>query len=154
MHFSAAGRVHAVSRETQCRVHACGAGFHHATNILLFKSLYLSYIGAMRTGRPLSRSTVEAARLLGRRIALARRERRWTVAELAERVGCSATTMGKVERGDPSVALGTVFEAAALVGVALFTDDTAALARESELVEARLAVLPQRVRRHHVDDDF
>lgn len=108
----------------------------------------------MRTGRPLSRSTVEAARLLGRRIALARRERRWTVAELAERVGCSAATMGKVERGDPSVALGTVFEAAALVGIALFTDDTAALAREAELLEARLAVLPQRVRRRHVDDDF
>lgn len=108
----------------------------------------------MRTGQPLSRSTVEAARLLGRRIALARRERRWTIAELAERVGSSQTTMRKVERGDPSVALGTVFEAAALVGVALFTDDTAALAREAELVEARLAVLPQRVRRHHVDDDF
>ncbi|WP_419916799.1 helix-turn-helix transcriptional regulator [Candidatus Poriferisodalis sp.] len=108
----------------------------------------------MGTGRPLSRSTVEAARLLGRRIALARRERRWTIAELAERVGCSAATMGKVERGDPSVALGTVFEAAALVGVPLFTDDAVTLAREADLVEARLAVLPQRVRRRHVDDDF
>ena len=108
----------------------------------------------MRTGRPLSRSTVAAARLLGRRIALGRRERRWTVAELAERVGCSQTTIRKVERGDPSVALGTVFEAAALVGVALFSDDSAALAREAELVEARLAVLPQRVRRRHVDDEF
>lgn len=108
----------------------------------------------MKTGRPLSRSTVEAARLLGRRIALARRERRWTIAELAKRVGCSAATMGKVERGDPSVALGTVFEAAALVGVPLFTDDAVTLAREADLVEARLAVLPQRVRRRHVDDDF
>ncbi|MDE0499678.1 MAG: helix-turn-helix transcriptional regulator [Acidimicrobiaceae bacterium] len=108
----------------------------------------------MRTGQPLSRSTVEAARLLGQSIALARRERRWTVAELAERVGSSETTMRKVERGDPSVALGTVFEAAALVGVPLFSDDATTLARESELVEARLAVLPQRVRRRHVDDEF
>ena len=108
----------------------------------------------MRTGQPLSRSTVEAARLLGRRIALARRERRWTVAELAERVGSSETTIRKVERGDPSVALGTVFEAAALVGVPLFSDDPTTLARESERVEARLAVLPRRVRRRHVDDEF
>ena len=108
----------------------------------------------MSRSRPLSRSTVEAARLLGRRIALARRERRWTIAELAERVGCSETTMRKVERGEPSVALGTVFEAAALVGVPLFSDDTAALARDAELVEARLAVLPSRVRRRRVDDEF
>lgn len=108
----------------------------------------------MRSGQPLSRSTVEAARLLGRRIALARRERRWTVAELAERVGSSETTMRKVERGDPSVALGTAFEAAALVGVPLFSDDATTLARESELVEARLALLPQRVRRRQVDDQF
>ena len=97
---------------------------------------------------------MDAARLLGRRITLARRERRWTVSELAERVGASETTVRKVERGDPSVALGTVFEAAALVGVRLFSEDTATLAREAELVEARLAVLPQRVRRRHVDDEF
>ncbi len=62
--------------------------------------------------------------------------------------------MRKVERGDPSVALGTAFEAAALVGVPLFSDDATTLTRESELVEARLAVLPQRVRRRHVDDRF
>ena len=108
----------------------------------------------MRTGQPLSRTASEAVRLLGRRIALARRERRWTVAELAERVGSSETTVRKVERGDPSVALGTVFEAAALVGVPLFSDDATTVAREAELVEARLAVLPQRVRRRQVDDQF
>jgi len=108
----------------------------------------------MRTDQPLSRAASEAVRLLGRRISLARRERRWTVAELAERVGSSETTVRKVERGDPSVALGTVFEAAALVGVPLFSEDATTVAREAELVEARLAVLPQRVRRRQVDDQF
>ncbi len=108
----------------------------------------------MRTCQPLSRTASEAARLLGRRVALARRERRWTIAELAERVGSSETTVRKVERGDPSVALGTVFEAAVLVGVPLFSDDATTVAREAELVEARLAVLPQRVRRRQVDDEF
>ena len=52
------------------------------------------------------------------------------------------------------MALGTVFEAAALVGVPLFSDDATTVAREAELVEARLAVLPQRVRRRQVDDQF
>ena len=108
----------------------------------------------MKRGAPLSRITTDAARLLGRRIALGRRERRWTVAQLAERVGVSEGTMRKVERGDHSVALGTAFEAASIVGVRLFSDDAATLSRESELVDARLAVLPERVRHRAVDDDF
>ena len=97
---------------------------------------------------------MEAARLLGRRVAVARRERRWTIAELAERVGSSEVTIRKVERGDPTVALGTAFEAAALVGVALFSEDAEVRAREAELIDARLAVMPERVRRRAIDDDF
>ncbi len=96
----------------------------------------------------------EAARLLGERIRLARRERRWTVAELAERVGVSHVTMSKVERGDPSVALGTAFEAAALVGVTLFDDDPARRRLESERNVDRLALLPRSTRRRRVDNDF
>lgn len=87
-------------------------------------------------------------------MVLARRERRWTLAELAERVGVSVVTMRKVERGDPSVALGTAFEAAALVGVPLFHHDPARRSVEGEVVQSRLAVLPATVRPRHVDDDF
>ncbi|MCY4423877.1 MAG: helix-turn-helix transcriptional regulator [Acidimicrobiaceae bacterium] len=87
-------------------------------------------------------------------MALARRERRWTLAELAERVGVSVVTMRKVERGDPSVALGTAFEAAALVGVPLFHQDSARRSVEGEVVNSRLAVLPATVRPRRVDDDF
>lgn len=108
----------------------------------------------MSTKKPRSPVALEAARLLGRRVALARRERRWTIAELAERVGSSEVTIRKVERGDPTVALGTAFEAAALVGVALFSEDAEVRAREAELVDARLAVMPERVRRRAIDDDF
>jgi len=98
--------------------------------------------------------TRQAARLLGGRVRLARRERRWTVAELAERVGVSPVTIRKVENGDLTVALGTAFEAATLVGVALFHDDPARRAIEEERVAARLAVLPAAVRHTTVDDDF
>lgn len=99
--------------------------------------------------------TLEATRLLGERVRLGRRERRWTVQELAERVGVSVPTMRKVERGDPSVRLGIAFEAATLTGVPLFHPDPSRLSLEAARVEDRLAVLPRLVRKPtEIDDDF
>jgi len=107
---------------------------------------------ARRTYSPL---TVEAARLLGARVRLARRERGWTLQELADRVGVTHPTMAKVERGDPSVRLGVAFEAATLAGVPLFHEDRARVRLEAARVDDRLAVLPQAVRKPiEADDDF
>lgn len=109
----------------------------------------------MKRAHTYSPATVEATHLLGSRVRLGRRERRWTLAELAERVGVSVVTMRKIERGDPSVGLGIAFEAATLVGVPLFAADRSRLALEAARVEDRLAVLPQVVRRPtEPDDDF
>lgn len=109
----------------------------------------------MKRPRAYSPVTVEAARLLGARVRLARRERRWTLQELAERVGVTQVTMRKVESGDLTVGLGIAFEAAAVVGVALFDADPARRALEAGRVEDRLAVLPRLVRpAARVDDDF
>jgi transcriptional regulator with XRE-family HTH domain len=103
----------------------------------------------------LSPQAIEAIRLLGARIQLARRERRWTLQELADRAGVTAVTMRKVERGDPSVRLGIAFEAAALTGVPLFDPDRSRLRLEAERIDDRLAVLPRLVRRPvEIDDDF
>jgi transcriptional regulator with XRE-family HTH domain len=108
-----------------------------------------------QAARPYSRLTREATRLLGRRIAVARRERRWTIQELAERVGVSHVTMSKVERGDLSVSLGVAFEAAVILGIPLFDESPERRQLEQERIDNRLAVLPQRVRRRQkVDDDF
>ena len=105
-----------------------------------------------RTYSPLA---LEAAKLLGANVRLRRQQRRWTVAELAERVGVSEATMLKVEHGAPGVRLGIALEAAALVGVTLFDEDGSRRALEAARVEDRLALLPQRVRRPaEVDDDF
>lgn len=106
-------------------------------------------------GSRLSAPARDAGRLLGLQIAQGRRRRRYTVAELAERVGVSVVTIRKVERGDPSVAIGTVFEAATIVGVPLFNVDRSELgsliAREAD----RLALLPSRVDEPvPVNDDF
>ena len=97
----------------------------------------------------------EAGRLLGARIKLARGERRWTQAELAERVGVSRPTIARVERGDLEVTLGIAFEAAALLGVPLFDIDPDRRRLEGARVDDRLAVLPQSVRRRaKADDEF
>ncbi len=109
----------------------------------------------MKRTRTYSPLTAEAARLLGARVALARRERRWTLQELADRVGVSYVTMRKVERGDLTVALGVAFEAAAVLGVPLFDEDRSRRRLESARVDDRLALLPRRVARSvEVDDDF
>jgi transcriptional regulator with XRE-family HTH domain len=57
----------------------------------------------MKRVRTYSPVTVEAARLLGARVQQARRERRWTLQELADRVGVTHVTMRQVERGELTV---------------------------------------------------
>jgi transcriptional regulator with XRE-family HTH domain len=109
----------------------------------------------MKRQHTFSPVAVEAAQLLGARIRLARRERRWTLRELADRVGVTPVTMRKVERGDPTVGLGLAFEAAAVAGVPLFHEDRSRRSLEAARVDDRLAVLPQLVRKPvEIDDDF
>jgi transcriptional regulator with XRE-family HTH domain len=94
--------------------------------------------------------------VLGLQIAQARRERRWTAEELAARANISPVTLRKVERGDPTVALGTALEVATLVGIPLFGVDPSELARVATREQDRLALLPERVRvpQRPPDDDF
>ncbi len=76
--------------------------------------------------------------------------------ELAERVGTTEFTLGKVERGDPTVSLGVAFEAATLVGVPLFNEDPSRTTLDIDRVRARIALLPHRIRarKEDVRDDF
>jgi transcriptional regulator with XRE-family HTH domain len=94
--------------------------------------------------------TLEAAEILGTQVRIGRLERRWTAHELAEQVGVSVVTLRKIERGDPSVGLGTAFEAAALTGVLLFHEEQPPLSSQLRRAEDRLAVLPSRARKPHV----
>lgn len=109
----------------------------------------------MKKPRSYSPMTIDAARLFGASVRAARLERRWSVEELAERVGVNHTTLRKVERGDLTVGLGVAFEAAALVGVPLFGPDEERRSIEAARLNDRLAVLPERARRPvTVNDDF
>lgn len=81
----------------------------------------------------------------------------WTRDEFAERVGVGVVTIRQIAKGSPRVAIGTYFEAAALVGVSLFTDDPDTLKREHATQRERLTLLPKRVHRRPqepLDDDF
>ncbi len=97
---------------------------------------------------------MEALQLLGEQIRLGRRAQRWTQAGLAERVGVSRATVAKAENGDPRVAIGTVFELAALTGATLFHPDQERLSMDLDRTRARSALLPKRIVEKDVDDDF
>jgi len=109
-----------------------------------------------RLAHTYSPAALDAVTVLGLRIAAGRRERRWTVAELAERAGVSLNTLRAAERGAPTVAVGVMFELATLVGVELFGVTPGALGPVVVRERERLALLPVRVREpaEPVDDDF
>jgi len=107
--------------------------------------------------RTYSRYAKDAAILLGKHIQLARKARRLTERDFADRIGVSRTTLQKVEKGDLKCELGIVLEAAALVGVRLFDVDPRQSFRASlESVNDKLALLPKSIRKSHkeVDDAF
>ena len=100
--------------------------------------------------------TLDATRVLGLQIAVARRTRRTTAKDLAERAHIDQKTLRKIEQGDPTVALGTAFEVATLVGVDLFGVDPTSLPAIVRREQDRVALLPSRVvrRRGDADNDF
>ncbi len=106
--------------------------------------------------RSFSPQTRDAARVLGTQIALARRERGWTAAELAERTGTTVRTISSIERGSTTASVGLVFEAATLLGVPLFGVDATERAVLARRGREQLALLPSRVYhpRTPVDDNF
>lgn len=104
----------------------------------------------------LSSPARSALELLGSLIKAARKERAMSQSELAERLGVSRHTVMALERGEPKVAVGTVFEAAAVVGVPLLAPDERELARVAGAVAGLASVLPERAgrKRRRLDDEF
>lgn len=98
----------------------------------------------------------EAALLLGKQIKHARKQRKWSEKNLAERADISRTTLQKIERGEMTCAIGLVFEAAVLVGLDLFERDRLPLSIHIENTDHKIALMPKRIRpaAKAVDDDF
>lgn len=99
----------------------------------------------MPSERPYTKTTLEATRLLGSLIKLARKKRRMSEQELAERANVSRSSVQKIEKGDPSINIGLAFEAATVVGVSLFdTENSHTLKTQNQLVSEKLALLSQK----------
>ncbi len=100
---------------------------------------------SMKQAMPLP--AARALRELGRDLALARRRRGISTEDMAARLFIGRRTLWRLEKGDPTVAMGTLASAAyvlqlqdRLARLAAPAEDTLAL----QLDEARL---PQRIRR-------
>jgi transcriptional regulator with XRE-family HTH domain len=93
-----------------------------------------------------SRSSADALAILGLQLYEARLDKRWTLVDAADRLGVDPRTVRAIEQGSPTVTIGTVFNAASLLGVNLFGLDPQALAEARRSGEHTLALLPSRVR--------
>ena len=85
-----------------------------------------------------------------------RKERSLTLDELADRLGISTPTVRKMLNGSASVAIGTYFEAAHILGVTLFDPDSDRFAVTASRTAEVESLLPKRVRtrQQEIDDDF
>jgi transcriptional regulator with XRE-family HTH domain len=106
--------------------------------------------------RAYSRYNLEALDLLAKMIRAGRISRRMTGQEMASRAGISRSLLQRIEKGDPTCAIGAVFEVAILAGVPLFESDAARLQSHSSTASERLSLLPKSARRPRrvVHDDF
>lgn len=66
---------------------------------------------------------------LGENIKLARKRRKLTTSQVAERAGISRSTLYLIEKGDPSVAMGAYFNVLRVMGL---QDDFLKLAADDE----------------------
>ncbi len=73
-----------------------------------------------KPSRTYSRQNIEAVELLAEMIRAGRIERKITTRDMATRAGVSRTLLQRIEEGDPSCAIGAVFEVAVIAGVSLF----------------------------------
>lgn len=98
----------------------------------------------------------DAVLLLGSLIRAARKERRWTAQQLAERAGISRGMLHRIEKGDLRCAIGSVFELAAILGINLFDADGTAMTKLLNQTKEKLTLLPRSIRKRKIefDDDF
>lgn len=83
---------------------------------------------------------------LGRDLAIARRKRRIATRDMADRLFVSRDTLWRLERGDPTVALGTFATAAYILGLHDRLANLAAPASDELGLSLDERRLPQRIR--------
>lgn len=82
----------------------------------------------------------------GRDLARARRKRRLTITMMAERMGVGANTYSRLERGDPTVAMGAYAMALFVLGFGPALGEIADVRRDEVGLQLDEEHLPKRVR--------
>lgn len=80
-----------------------------------------------------------------------------SVLDLAERLGVSRDMMQRIEKGDPRCGIGSVFEAAVIVGVPLFEEEPSRLSEMNTRYTEKINLLPKSIRKPNstvIKDDF
>src|SRR5437764_13993293 len=90
---------------------------------------------------------VIALRKLGRDLALGRRKRGISTSDMAARLFISRDTLWRLERGDPTVAVGIVATAAFILGLHERVANLAAPGRDEIALSLDERRLPKRIRR-------
>ena len=130
----------------------------HRKTIKLFYGLYTDHFRMMPKSitRTYSRYSRDATALLGGLVREARKERKLTAQEVADRAGISRGLLQRIEKGDLKCEVGAIFEVAAIVGVQLFDADESTLTKHLSQTRDKLTLLPKSVRRKSraVHDDF
>ncbi len=90
--------------------------------------------------------TRRALAKLGQDLATARRKRHFTVAMMVERMGVATNTYRRVEKGDPTVAMGAYAMALFVLGLGNALGDLVDPKRDEVGLQLDEARLPQRVR--------
>lgn len=89
----------------------------------------------------------QALRKLGRDLALARRKRGISTSDMATRLFVGRNTLWRLERGDPTVALGTLMTAAFVLNLHDRLANLAAPASDAVALSLDEQRLPKRIRR-------
>lgn len=97
--------------------------------------------------RPLPPSVQRTLRALGRDIRIARKKRRFPVADFAARMGVSPGTVVRLERGEPGVAAGVVAMALLALGELHRLEGLLDVSRDDTGLMLDIDSLPQRIRR-------
>jgi DNA-binding XRE family transcriptional regulator len=111
---------------------------------------------SMDKKRVYSNYSKSAALLLGNEIKLGRKERKFTMQELADRAGISRGTLASIEKGDMRCEIGLVFELASLVGIKLFDADENDITMIIDRINDKIALLPKSIHPTSkvIKDDF
>jgi transcriptional regulator with XRE-family HTH domain len=101
----------------------------------------------MPSVHPLPLPAAHALRKLGRELALARRKRGLSTADMAGRLFVSRDTLWRLERGDPTIAMGTLATATFVLQLHDRLANLAAPAADALALTLDEKRLPQRIRR-------